>query len=139
MERNAFVFDHQHGRRDVTCKPAISLNRTFWIALRREENIVEFLDEQFRSQKLSIVHKKKTEHSFEVSLSICVFKRCVFNPEIGETFGLENHLMEWLTVGVTTSALCFILSWSILFQPIRVCIISDFIMKVNNDYEERLI
>ena len=23
-ERNAFVLDHQHGRRDVTCKPAIS-------------------------------------------------------------------------------------------------------------------
>ena len=22
-ERKAFVFDHQHGRRDVTCKPAI--------------------------------------------------------------------------------------------------------------------
>ena len=22
-ERNAFVFDHQHGRREVTCKPAI--------------------------------------------------------------------------------------------------------------------
>ena len=24
-ERNAFVLDHQHGRRDVTCKPAIKL------------------------------------------------------------------------------------------------------------------
>ena len=23
-ERNAFVLDHQHGRRDVTCKPAIA-------------------------------------------------------------------------------------------------------------------
>ena len=23
-ERNAFVLDHQHGRRDVTCKPAIT-------------------------------------------------------------------------------------------------------------------
>ena len=23
-ERNSFVFDHQHGRRDVTCKPAIT-------------------------------------------------------------------------------------------------------------------
>ena len=32
-ERNAFVLDHQHGRRDVTCKPAIRavLNLvTFW-------------------------------------------------------------------------------------------------------------
>ena len=25
-ERNAFVLDHQHGRRDVTCKPAIHLS-----------------------------------------------------------------------------------------------------------------
>ena len=25
--RNAFVLDHQHGRRDVTCKPAIGLKR----------------------------------------------------------------------------------------------------------------
>ena len=25
VERNAFVLDHQHGRRDVTCKPAIGL------------------------------------------------------------------------------------------------------------------
>ena len=24
-EINAFVLDHQHGRRDVTCKPAIAL------------------------------------------------------------------------------------------------------------------
>ena len=28
-ERNAFVLDHQHGRRDVTCKPAI-LSNTFF-------------------------------------------------------------------------------------------------------------
>ena len=26
-ERNAFVLDHQHGRRDVTCKPAIDKSR----------------------------------------------------------------------------------------------------------------
>ena len=25
-ERNAFVLDHQHGRRDVTCKPAMELH-----------------------------------------------------------------------------------------------------------------
>ena len=27
-ERNAFVLDHQHGRRDVTCKPAIASTGT---------------------------------------------------------------------------------------------------------------
>ena len=28
-DRNAFVLDHQHGRRDVTCKPAIG---RFWLS-----------------------------------------------------------------------------------------------------------
>ena len=28
-ERNAFVLDHQHGRRDVTCKPAIIIKTTY--------------------------------------------------------------------------------------------------------------
>ena len=29
-ERNAFVLDHQHGRRDVTCKPAIYEKKTMF-------------------------------------------------------------------------------------------------------------
>ena len=41
--------------------------------LRREENKVEFLEGQFPYEKLSFVHKNKTEYSFELSLSICVF------------------------------------------------------------------
>ena len=44
--------------------------------LRREENKVEFLEGQFRNEKLSFVHKNKTEYSFELSLSICVFFLC---------------------------------------------------------------
>ena len=39
-------------------------------ALHREENKVEFLERQFHNEKLSFVHKKETEHSFEPSLSI---------------------------------------------------------------------
>ena len=31
-------------------------------ALRREENKVEFLEEQFHNEKLSFAHEKKTEH-----------------------------------------------------------------------------
>ena len=38
-----------------------------------KKNIVEFLEGWFRNQTLSLVHKKKTEHLFELSLSICVF------------------------------------------------------------------
>ena len=33
----------------------------------------KFLEGQFRNEKLSFVHKNKTEYSFELSLSICVF------------------------------------------------------------------
>ena len=54
------------------------------------ENKVEFLERQFHSEKLSFVHKKETEHSFELSLSICVFYRRIFNLEM-QSFSLENH------------------------------------------------
>ena len=37
---------------------------------RLEENKVEFLEIKFHDKELSFVHKKKTEHSFELSLSI---------------------------------------------------------------------
>ena len=49
-----------------------------------------FVERQFHSEKLSFVHKKETEHSFELSLSICVFYRRIFNLEM-QNFSLENH------------------------------------------------
>ena len=58
--------------------------------IRRVENKVEFLERQFHSEKLSFVHKKETEHSFELCLSICVFYRRIFNLEM-QNFSLENH------------------------------------------------
>ena len=58
--------------------------------IRRLENKVEFLERQFQSEKLSFVHKKETEHSFELSLSICVFYRRIFNLEM-QNFCLGNH------------------------------------------------
>ena len=58
--------------------------------IRRVENKVEFLDRQFHSEKLLFVHKKETEHSFELSLSICVFYRRIFNLEM-QNFCLGNH------------------------------------------------
>ena len=39
-------------------------------AFRHEENKVEFLDGRFLDEELPFLHKKKTEHSFELSLSI---------------------------------------------------------------------
>ena len=44
------------------------------------------------SEKLSFVLRKETEHSFELSLSICVFYRRIFNLEM-QNFSLENHHM----------------------------------------------
>ena len=60
--------------------------------IRRVANKVEFVDRQFHSEKFSFVHKKETEHSFERSLSICVFYRHIFNLEM-QNFSLENHHM----------------------------------------------
>ena len=34
------------------------------------------------SEKLSFVHKRETEHSFELPLSICIFYRRIFNLEM---------------------------------------------------------
>ena len=39
-------------------------------ALRREEKKAEFLEGRFVDEKLPFLHKKKPEHSFELSLSI---------------------------------------------------------------------
>ena len=62
--------------------------------IRCEENKVEFLERQFHEEKLSFVYKKETEHSFEHSLSICVFYWRIFNLEI-QSFSLENnHMMN---------------------------------------------
>ena len=41
-------------------------------SIRCEENKVEFLERQFHSEKLSFVHQKESEHSFKLSLSICL-------------------------------------------------------------------
>ena len=37
-ERNAFVLDHQHGRRDVTCQPAIALVGEQWVTFSPNSN-----------------------------------------------------------------------------------------------------
>ena len=47
-------------------------------ALRREENKVEFLEGRFLHEKLSILHKKNAERSFELSLSIFLSFNGVF-------------------------------------------------------------
>ena len=66
-------------------------------ALHREENKVEFLEWQFHNEKLSFVHKKETEHSFEPSLSI-VFsilkcKTLVLKTTMWRT--RARHFVDW--------------------------------------------
>ena len=48
--------------------------------LRREENMVEFLEGRFLDEKLPFLHKKKTAHSFELSLSIFCLLTVYFYP-----------------------------------------------------------
>ena len=60
--------------------------------IRRVENKVEFLERQCHSENRSFVYKKETEHSFELSLSICIFYRRIFNLEM-QNFSLQNHHM----------------------------------------------
>ena len=50
--------------------------------IRRVENKVKFLERQCQSEKRSFVYKKETEYSFELSLSICVLYRRIFNLEM---------------------------------------------------------
>ena len=47
----------------------------------------------------------------ELSLSICIFLRCIFKPEI-RNFGLGNQHMVLFTGGVTALAPCFWLAFS---------------------------
>ena len=47
----------------------------------------------FHSEKLSFFRKMETEHSFELSLNICVFYRRISNLEI-QNFSLENHMIN---------------------------------------------
>ena len=60
--------------------------------IRCEENKFEFFEREFQSEKLSFVHKKESEHSFEPSLSTCVFYRRFFNLEM-QNFSLKSHHM----------------------------------------------
>ena len=57
-------------------------------------NKVEFLERQFHGEKLSFVHKKESENSFELSLSTCVFPLRIFNLEM-QNFSLKNHHMMY--------------------------------------------
>ena len=60
--------------------------------IRGEENKVGFLEREFESEKLSLVHKEESEHSFELSLSTRVFYRLIFILEM-QNFTLKGHHM----------------------------------------------
>ena len=55
-------------------------------ALRRGENKVEFLEGRFLDEKLPFLHKKKAEHSFELSLSIFCPLTVFFNLEMQNSY-----------------------------------------------------
>ena len=90
---NELFFDHK-----VRNVPQVSSGTSLpWLVqnkpsapISRAENKVKFLERHFQSEKLSFVYKKETEHSFELSFSICFFYRRIFNLEM-QNFSLENH------------------------------------------------
>ena len=91
--KRTLFFDHR-----VRNVPQVSAETSLpcWFktsqALRSVENKVEFLKRQCHSEKLSFVHKKDSEHSFELSLSICIFYRRTFSLKM-QNFSLVNHHM----------------------------------------------
>ena len=60
--------------------------------IRRVENKVKFLERQCHSEKRSFVYKKETENSSELSLSISVLYRRIFNIEM-QNF---SHIQYWI-------------------------------------------
>ena len=58
---------------------------------RREENKVESLEGRFLDEKLPFLHKKKTEHSFELSLSIFCRLKVYFILEM-QNSGLKTNV-----------------------------------------------
>ena len=80
--KNVLFFDHRvRNVPQVAWLPWLVQNKRSAL-IRRVENKVEFLERQFHSEKLSFVHKRETEHSFELPLSICIFYRRIFNLEM---------------------------------------------------------
>ena len=62
-------------------------SQAIWSAVKKT-----ILEREFQSEKLSFVHKEESEHSFELSLSTCVFYRRIFNIEM-QNFTLKSHHM----------------------------------------------
>ena len=78
--------------------------------LRREENSSE---DDFVTKSFPLFTKKKIEHSFEVSLFICVFSGVFFILNCETLFLSQNRGMVRFTDGVTSLAPCFILFYKI--------------------------
>ena len=97
--KNSLLLDHRlQNAPKVSSKTSLPWFKTSQ-AQRREENKVEFLERQFHNEKLSFVHEKESEHSFELSLSICIFYRRIFNVEM-QNFGLNEGAPAILLVDV---------------------------------------
>ena len=74
-----------------------------------QRSVVEFFERQFHSEKLSSVHKKETEHSIELSLSICVFYRRI----------LKCKTLVLKTTTWSTRASLLVDGWHLLSYQIR--------------------
>ena len=76
-------------------------------ALRREEDKVEFLEGRFLDEKLPFLHKKKAEHSFELSLSIFCLSHGVFLTLNCRTLVLKHLHGDRATAILLKTAICY--------------------------------
>ena len=110
------------------CKPDTS--RRFAQLSRKEENIVEFLEGRIRNQKLSSVHEKKLSIHLNFPFPFVSFNGVFL------TLKCENLVLKTTTwcdsqlVWFTALGPCFILSLNMLFQPIRLHVISELYYKL---------
>ena len=56
--------------KNFTALPLVAFQNRGHVLRREEDNKVEFLEGRFLDEKLPFLHKKKAEHSLDLSLSI---------------------------------------------------------------------
>ena len=87
-ERNAFVFDPQHGRRDVTCKPAIP---AIWRA-NNTENVLSQQSESFNNND-SDGYENVTKQQVLISKTMPYTRVLHFGTFLCRS--LQNNNVKW--------------------------------------------
>ena len=66
-ERNPFVFDHQHGCRDVTCKQAIAVSATLFVPWSGPDCFLDIAENQ-KMNRVQHISQFKYRSTAEIAL-----------------------------------------------------------------------